>query len=234
MELLIDNASIVEIERAIDVFPVTGVTSNPSILRAEGKTDLFPHMRTIRKLIGMDRTLHVQVVAEDAAGMIEEAETLLKRIDDQVYIKVPTTEQGLKAMRILKERGVNVTATAIYLKIQGLMAIALGVDYIAPYYNRMENLDMDPNSVIASFRKMIDENHAPTKILSASFKNMSQVVHSLEYGSHAATVQPSLLHGAFATREIQKAVDDFHADWIETQGDVSITALTSGRFSQTS
>ncbi|MDR3211971.1 MAG: fructose-6-phosphate aldolase [Planctomycetota bacterium] len=230
MEFMIDNASIEEIERALDVFPITGVTSNPSILKAEGKTNLFPHMREIRKLIGSERSLHIQVIAEDAEGIIEEAETLRKRVDEEVYIKVPTTEQGLKAIRILKSRGVNVTATAIYLKIQGFMAIALEADFIAPYYNRMENLDMNPDAVIASFRKMIEENKVHTKILSASFKNMSQVMHSFECGSHVATVQPTMLHDVFHTPEIQKAVDDFHADWIKTQGDVSITALTSGRF----
>ncbi len=231
MEFMIDNASIDEIERALDIFPVVGVTSNPTILKAAGSTSLIPHMRAIRKLIGADRSLHVQVVAEDAEGMIKEANTLRSKIDDKVYIKIPTTEQGLKAMRLLKFDGANVTATAIYLKIQGFMAIACGADYIAPYYNRMENLDMDPNSVIASFRKMIDENKVGTRILSASFKNMAQVIKSFEYGSHTATVQPTMLHDVFATPEIQKAVDDFHADWIRSQGNISITALTSGRFS---
>lgn len=230
MQFMIDNASIEEIERAIDVFPVVGVTSNPTILRAAGSTNLIHHMRDIRMLIGPERSLHIQVIAEDAEGMLKEADTLLSKIDDRIYVKVPTTEQGLKAMRMLKKRGAHVTATAIYLKIQGFMAIACGVDYIAPYYNRMENLDMDPNSVIAAFREMIDDDSSKTKILSASFKNMSQVVKSLEFGSHVATVQPSMLHDAFATPEIQKAVDDFHADWIRTQGNVSITALTSGRF----
>lgn len=231
MEFMVDNARIDEIEKAIDIFPIVGVTSNPTILRAAGDANLIQHMRDIRRLIGPERSLHIQVVAEDAEGMVKEANTLLGKIDDRVYIKIPTTEQGLKAMRLLKSRRVNVTATAIYLKIQGFMAIACGADYIAPYYNRMENLDMDPNSVIAAFREMINENRAETKILSASFKNMSQVVKSLEYGSHVATVQPAMLHGAFATPEIQKAVDDFHNDWVRLQGNVSISALTSGRFS---
>lgn len=231
MEFMIDNASIPEIEKALDVFPVVGVTSNPTILKAAGSTNLIPHMRDIRKLIGSQRSLHVQVIAEDAEGMIKEADTLRRKIDELVYVKIPTTEQGLKAMRILKSQGANVTATAIYLKIQGFMAIACGADYIAPYYNRMENLDMNPGSVISSFRKMITENGASTKILSASFKNMSQVVKSFEFGSHTATVQPSMLHDVFATPEIQKAVDDFHADWIRSQGNISISALTSGRFS---
>ncbi|MDR1612850.1 MAG: fructose-6-phosphate aldolase [Planctomycetota bacterium] len=230
MEFMIDNAGIEEIERAMDVFPIVGVTSNPTILKAAGIINLIAHMRSIRKVIGQERSLHVQVIAENADGMVKEADVLLRKIDEKLYIKIPTTEQGLKAMRILKGQGVNVTATAIYLKIQGFMAIACGADYIAPYYNRMENLDMDPNSVIASFRKMIDENGAATEILSASFKNMSQVVKSFEYGSHVATVQPAMLHDAFATPEIQKAVDDFHNDWIRSQGDVSISTLTSGRY----
>lgn len=225
MEFMIDDASLEEIERAVDIFPITGVTSNPTILKAAGKTDLFQHLLRIREIIGCERSLHVQVVAESAEDMVREAEAIVEHVDSSVFIKIPTTEQGLKAMRLLKKRGANVTATAIYLKIQGLMAIACGVDYLAPYYNRMENLDMNPNSVIALFRAMIDENRAETKILAASFKNMTQVTKAFESGTHCATVQPSLLHSAFATSEIHKAVDDFHADWVSMQGDVPINEL---------
>lgn len=225
MEFMIDDASLAEIERALDVFPITGVTSNPTILKAIGRTDLFRHLRAIRNLIGTERSLHVQVVAETAEGMIKEADAILDHVDKGVYVKVPATEQGLKAMRILKRRGANITATAIYLKIQGLMAVACGVDFIAPYYNRMENLDMDPHAVIAMFRAMIDENRTRTRILAASFKNMTQVTKAFESGAHAATVQPALLHGVFATPDIKKAIDDFHSDWVETHGETPINAL---------
>lgn len=81
--------------------------------------------------------------------MVKEAHAILKNVDDAVYIKIPTTEEGLKAMRALKAEGVHVTATAIYSKIQGFMAIACGADFIAPYYNRMENLDIDSCDTIA-------------------------------------------------------------------------------------
>lgn len=225
MEFMIDDASLEEIERAIDVFPITGVTSNPTILKALGKTDLFEHLQKIRTVIGMERTLHVQVIADDADGIVRDAEAILEHVDSAVYIKIPATEQGLKAMRMLKQRGAYVTATAIYLKIQGLMAIACNVDYIAPYYNRMENLDMNPNSVIASFRTMIDDSHAETKILAASFKNMTQITKALESGSHCVTVQPALLHSAFNTPDIQKAVEDFQADWFEAHGNIPFSSL---------
>lgn len=162
--------------------------------------------------------------------MVQEAHAILKNVDDQVYIKVPTTEEGLKAIRALKAENVNITATAIYTKIQGFMAIAAGADFIAPYYNRMENLDIDSSSTVKVFREMIDKNESSTKILAASFKNTAQVISALLAGAHAVTVQPNLLHEAFGAAAIKKAVDDFHADWIKTQGEVSIADLRqSGR-----
>ena len=225
MEFLFDSANLADIEKYSACFPITGITSNPSILKAEGKIDLFAHMRKIRSLIGMEKTLHVQVIAEDSEGILDEAHAILRKIDNQVYIKVPTTEEGLKAMRALRAEGIHVTATAIYSKMQGFMAIAAGADYIAPYYNRMENLDIDSCETIAAFRQMIDSCGAQTKILAASFKNAAQVTNALLAGAHTATVQPALLHEAFGMAAIKKAVDDFHADWVNVQGEVSITDL---------
>ena len=191
MEFLFDSANLEAIQTYSACFPITGVTSNPSILKAEGKIDLFEHMRKIRQIIGPDKTLHMQVIAEDCEGMLKEAHAILKNVDDAVYIKIPTTEEGLKAMRALKAEGVHVTATAIYSKIQGFMAIACGADFIAPYYNRMENLDIDSCDTIAAFRQMIDEDDSNTKILAASFKNIAQVTNALLAGAHTATLQPA-------------------------------------------
>ena len=120
MEFLFDSANLEAIEKYSAYFPITGVTSNPSILKAEGKIDLFSHMRKIRQIIGPEKTLHMQVIAEDCEGILKEARAILKNVDDLVYIKVPTTEEGLKAMRALKAEGVHVTATAIYSKSKDL------------------------------------------------------------------------------------------------------------------
>ena len=169
--------------------------------------------------------MHVQVIAEDCEGILEDADAILNNIDDKVFIKVATTTEGLKAMRALKARGVGVTATAIYSKIQGFMAIACGADFIAPYCNRMENLDIDSCEVIASLRQMIDENGSKTRIVAASFKNMAQVTGALLAGAHAATIPPALLLKAFDTAAIKEAVEDFNADWVAAQGQVSIADL---------
>lgn len=225
MELLFDTANIEETKKYSQYYPITGITSNPSILKAEGKIKFFGHLRAIRSMIGMDKTLHVQILETTAEGMLKEADAILKNVDDQVYIKIPTTEEGLKAMMALKARGVGVTATAIYTKIQGFAAIMAGADFIAPYCNRMENLDVDFEDCIAAYRQMIDDNDSGCKILAASFKNIAQVNKAFLAGAQTATVQPSMLHACFGMAAVDKAVADFQTDWESVQGAVSITDL---------
>lgn len=218
MEILFDTANIESIERLMPIYPLMGVTTNPSILKKEGKLDFYPHFRRIRQIIGTERTLHVQVIARDMQGMIDDAHRLLDNIDEFVYPKIPMTEQGLAAMRHLKEEGVRVTATAIYSKTQGFLAVASGIDYIAPYYNRMQGLDIDTNGVITSLAQFITMRNAQTKILGASFKNVRQVTHALEAGAHAVTLEPKLLRQALGTPTIKDAVDGFVKDWHDVYG----------------
>ncbi len=225
MEYLFDTANIESIKKYSELFPITGVTSNPSIIKLEGNINFFQHFREIRQIIGMDKTLHIQVLAEDAEGMIAEANAILANVDDKVFIKIPTTPQGLKAMRLLKAKGVGITATAIYTKMQGLLAMEAGADFIAPYFNRMQNLDINPCEVITTFAQMIAEYHYSTKILAASFKNIGQVNTAFECGAQTVTLSPALLVDAFKMPSIQKAVDDFAADWEKIFGKVSIADL---------
>ncbi|AQP45338.1 fructose-6-phosphate aldolase [Tessaracoccus flavus] len=213
MDILFDTANLDDIERLTPIYPVTGVTTNPSILKAEGKIDFYPHMRRIREIIGPNRTLHVQVLAKTAQGMIDDAHRLLDKIDADVYPKIPTTEAGIAAMRHLKEEGVKVTATAIYSKTQGFLAIATGVDYLAPYYNRMQSLDIDTRGTIEVLAGFIKRFDAPGKIMAASFKNVAQVSHALESGADAVTLSPKLLRAALSAPDIDRAVDDFIKDW---------------------
>ncbi|MGM0240803.1 fructose-6-phosphate aldolase [Enterococcus sp. AZ103] len=226
MEFLLDTANLTEITRYNDSLPLAGVTSNPSIIKKEGKIDFFNHMKQIREIIGFDKSLHVQVVAKDYEGMLKDAETILAKIDEQVYIKVPTSEVGLKVMKELKKRDINVTATAIYTKMQGYLAIAAGADYLAPYFNRMENLSIDSSEVIYQLVEEITRTKSATKILAASFKNVGQVTSALESGSQAATMGADILAAAFAMPSIEQAVTDFSNDWEETFGeDVTIYNL---------
>ncbi|MDD3185504.1 MAG: fructose-6-phosphate aldolase [Anaerostipes sp.] len=225
MELLFDTANIEDIKKYMQYYPITGITSNPSILKSEGDVDFFGVLKEIRSIIGMERSLHVQVISEDAEGMIEEARAIVKNIDKNVFVKIPTSEEGVKAMMALKAEGIGVTATAIYTKIQGFMAIMAGADFLAPYCNRMENLDVDFEDAISAFREMIEENNADCKILAASFKNIQQVNKAFLAGAQTATVQPTMLSGAFNMAAVAKATADFKADWNAVRGDVLITDL---------
>ena len=85
----------------------------------------------------MDKTLHIQVIAGDFEGILKDTAAILKNVDKEVYVKIPVTLEGIKAIKVLKSQNVNVTATAIYTQNQGFLAMEAGADFIAPYYNRM-------------------------------------------------------------------------------------------------
>lgn len=218
MEILFDTANLADIEALTPYYPVSGVTTNPTIIKAEGRIDFYNHFLRIREIIGTGRTLHIQVLAQTADGIVADAHRLLDQVDDQVFVKIPTTEQGIRAMRLLKDEGIGVTATAIYSKTQGMLAIAAGADYIAPYFNRMESLDIDTSATIKSLAKFIDRHGASCKIMAASFKNVAQVSAAFEAGAAAVTLPPALLRASLAAPDVTQAVKAFADDWYETFG----------------
>lgn len=213
MEFMLDTANITDIKKFSQIIPLAGVTSNPSIVKKEGKINFFNHMQEIRSIIGKDKSLHIQVVATDFEGIMADAKAILKNLDEEVYIKVPVTEVGLQAIKALKSQGRNVTATAIYTKFQAYLAIAAGADYIAPYFNRMENLNIDARESVTEMAKEIARSNSETRILAASFKNVGQVNAALECGAQAATMGTDIIQQAFAMPSIHQAVAGFTKDW---------------------
>jgi len=218
MELLLDTANLNKISRAINFYPINGVTTNPSILAKENVGDLFTHLKAIRSLIGFERTLHVQVIGITCDEILNDAKTIAENIDKEVYIKIPATPEGLKAMRILKSQGVKVTATAIYSKLQAHMAVLSGADYLAPYVNRMANLDIDPMVSLTSMVQFIVNEGSDSKIVAASFKNLAQVSDAIDCGIHAVTIDPDLLDQIFNFPSLSKAVEDFNNDFEKAYG----------------
>ena len=95
MKYLLDTANLADIRRFYDIFPIAGVTTNPSIVKKEGKIDFFAHMKKIRSIIGIKSPLHIQVTALDAEGMVRDAEAILTKIDAKVYVKVPVTRHQI-------------------------------------------------------------------------------------------------------------------------------------------
>ncbi len=217
MELMFDNANLEVLKEYTEIYPYVGVTSNPTIVKAEGKIDFFEHFRKVRKLIGKDNSLHIQVVSQTAEEIIAEAEKIVEKIDKDVYIKIPVTEEGLKAIKTLKIQGYKITATAVYTKIQGLLAIAAGVDYLAPYCNRIEVRGESSAELITTLRNEIDFMGADTKILAASFHTGNQVIRAVTAGADAVTIQPKLLREIVTADYINEAVETFANDWQMSQ-----------------
>ncbi|WP_311164846.1 fructose-6-phosphate aldolase, partial [Streptococcus cristatus] len=187
MEFMLDTLNLEEIKKWSEVLPLAGVTSNPTIAKKEGKIDFFERIRAVREIIGEGPSIHVQVVAKDYEGILKDAAEIRKKCDDAVYIKVPVTPAGLAAIKTLKAEGYKITATAIYTTFQGLLAIEAGADYLAPYYNRMENLNIDSDAVISQLAQAIEREHSASKILAASFKNVSQINRAFADGAQAIT-----------------------------------------------
>ncbi|MGE4454937.1 MAG: fructose-6-phosphate aldolase [Sphaerochaeta sp.] len=218
MELMLDTANLKEIKRGLETYPISGVTSNPSIIKAEGRIDFFPHMHQIRELIGEERSLHVQVIAQDAEHIIAEADRILSVLGSKTYIKIPVTEEGLKAIKILASRQVNITATAIYTTMQGILAMLAGARYLAVYYNRMLNIDIDAAKVIKELSGLLWANSTNCQVLAASFKNLSEITTSYASGASCCTVPFALLQTGLHMPSITKAVHDFSANWEEVYG----------------
>ena len=198
MEFMLDTVNLAEIKKWAQILPLAGVTSNPTIIKREGELDFFEHLKKVRELIGPQPSLHVQVVAKDTAGMVAEAKKLQAELGGNLYIKIPVTQEGLVAIKQLKQADFKVTATAIYTTMQGLLALEAGADYLAPYYNRMENLDTDPVALIAQLASAREKSTQKGKILAASFKNASQVTKALGAGAQAVTAGSDIYAASLA------------------------------------
>ena len=217
-ELMLDTANLEELEYGLSMWPVSGVTSNPSILKSEGDIDVYDRLKTIRCLCTNGRSLHIQVVSNTTDGIIKEAKTIASIIGHDTYIKIPVSESGLPAIKALAKEGVNVTATGIYTTMQGILAVLAGAKYVAIYYNRMEDNCTDADRVIEQIRSFIDESGSEAKILAASFKNVAEIVSAFANGAHSATVSYGLIKKALSLPSIDSAVEVFKHDFEEIHG----------------
>ena len=206
MELLLDTANLAAIKKYNDYYYIVGVTTNPSILSKE-------------------KQLHIQVTGRTCEEMLKEAETIVSRFGKDIYIKVPVIEEGVKAMKLLHNDGYKLTATAVLTPQQAFLAGSVGADYVAPYVNRMANLNINPYETITRIRKIFDNQGISTKILGASFKNTQQVMRTYEAGAEAVTVAADLLTTMCTNGVVDSWVAGFENDWINLYGDKRIYEL---------
>lgn len=218
MKLIVDHADLDQIKEMFEYFPVSGVTTNPTIITRTGK-DPYEVLKSIREFIGADAELHAQVISSDAEGMMAEAKVMRETVGGNFYVKIPTTKEGLKAIKNLKKQGFQITATAVYTSIQAYLAAEAGADYVAPYLNRIDNLGYDGIQTACEIHDIFENNGYQTKVLAASFKNTQQALELAKYGVAAATVAPDVIRNFVNNVAVDSAVAAFVKDFSATYGE---------------
>lgn len=212
MKLLIDDAHIEDIKKIYDLYPVDGVTTNPSIL-SKVKKDPKETLLEIREFIGKDALLFAQALPLDAEGMVEDAIAITTLLGKNTVVKIPSIPEGFKAIRILKEKGITTCGTVVYTPMQAYLAAKAGASYVAPYVNRIDNMGYDGIKVTKEIHDILTNNRMDCMVLAASFKNSQQVLELCEYGVGASTAAPSVIESFVKNPAIDGAVDDFIKDF---------------------
>ncbi len=218
MKLLIDHADINAIRHIYEFYPIDGVTTNPTILVKSGRQP-YDVLKEIREFIGNDADLHVQTVAKNADGIIEDAHRICKELGDNTLVKIPCVPEGFKAMKKLKKEGIRLTGTAIYTPMQAYLAAQCGAEYTAPYINRIDNMGFDGVAVTKEIQDIFTNNRLSTNILAASFKNSQQVLELAKYGVGASTVAPDVIEAFVKNPAISSAADAFVKDFEALYGE---------------
>lgn len=222
MQLLIDSADLAAIRHWCGVLAITGVTTNPTILARE--SDPLSRLREIRDTLAPEQQLHVQVTATETDAMVAQGTHLVRRLGD-VFVKVPVTENGYRAMKRLVADGIQVTATAVYTAFQGFAAIQAGAAYAAPYVNRIFTMGGDGLEVAITLHEMLVAHGLEGNVLGASFKSAHQVAVLAEAGIGACTVAPDVLAQIIAHPATEPAVTQQNADLAERLGERSMLDL---------
>lgn len=194
MIYMADTADLEELRKLYSFFPLEGVTTNPTILNNSGNK-LSVAIEGIQQLVGTGM-VHVQMISSNSDEMVKEAKKYRSYFDfgDNFYAKIPVTQDGYRAIRILKDAGINVTATAIFTQQQALVAMKAGADFVAPYVSRLDNISSHGIDVVKDIVNNINNYQLNGKVLAASFKTVDQVYRVSIAGAHSATIGPELLY----------------------------------------
>ncbi len=218
MKLFIDDANVDDIKRLFGLYPIDGVTTNPSILSKTGRNPVDV-LKEIREIIGADSLLFAQALPLDAEGMIKDARAIVKLLGSNTIIKVPSVPEGFKAIRILKEEGIHTCGTVVYTPMQAYLAAKAGADYVAPYVNRIDNMGYDGIGIVKQIQDILTIHRMDTKVLAASFKNSQQVLELCAYGIGGSTCAPDVIEALVKNLAIDGAIDAFIHDFAKVAGE---------------
>lgn len=211
MELIIDSSNIEQIKELNDLLTITGITTNPTILTKSGR-EAMDVVKDLCEVLSEDQLLFIQTVQTSFEGIMEEAKMISSIRNKNMYVKIPVTHEGLRAIKECKKLGIHTLATAIYTADQAFLAAMNGAEYLAPYTNRMCNYG-DGVQDVKDLIEMLRVNHMPAKVIAASFKNTYQVHELIKAGIQAVTVPCDVLYQMIDHPGTKIAVGEFSVNW---------------------
>ena len=209
MKFFLDTANIEEIKRVNDLGLCDGVTTNPSIIKKEGK-DFEEVVKEICKLV--DGPVSAEVTSYECEGMVEQARALSKWAEN-IVVKIPITEEGLKAINILSKEKIKTNCTLIFSVSQGLMAMKAGATYISPFMGRIDDMGESGAKLVSELRDVIDIYGYDSKIIAASIRHIGHLEEAALAGAHIATIPGTLFEKLWSHPLTDAGIESFKKDW---------------------
>jgi transaldolase len=211
MKIFLDTADLTEIRRAADANLIDGITTNPSLMmQAAGQKDPRDLFKEICETV--DGPVSAEVVAVEKDKMVTEGKRLAK-IHDNIVVKVPLTEDGLRACRALRAEGIRVNVTLCFSVTQAHLAAKAGATFISPFVGRIDDISGDGMELIGQIRQVYDNYGFATEILAASIRHPQHVVQSLLLGADCATMPAKVLYQLLKHPLTDSGLSAFLADW---------------------
>ncbi|WP_172292474.1 fructose-6-phosphate aldolase [Pseudoruegeria sp. HB172150] len=212
MKFFVDTADVDAIRELHELGMVDGVTTNPSLIMKSGR-DIKEVTKEICDMV--DGPVSAETVALDAEGMIKEGHEL-KKIADNIAIKVPLTWDGLKACKALSDEGHMVNVTLCFSANQALLAAKAGATFISPFIGRLDDINLDGMDLIADIREIYDNYGFETQILAASIRTVNHMTEAAKIGADVATAPPDVIKKMSAHPLTDKGLEAFLKDWEKT------------------
>jgi transaldolase len=212
MKFFVDTADVAEIRELAESGLVDGVTTNPSLIHKSGRAFL----EVVAEICAITPgPVSAEVVALDHAEMMREAE-ILRKIADNVAIKVPLTIDGLRTCKALTDDGTMVNVTLCFSANQALLAAKAGASFISPFVGRHDDIGFDGMQLISDIRLIYDNYDFATEILVASVRHPVHVLESARLGADVMTAPPSVIRQLVRHPLTDKGIEGFLADWAKT------------------
>jgi len=213
LKFFIDTADVKEIRELSATGLLDGVTTNPSLIKKSGRK-INEVIEEICKIV--PGPVSAEVTATTFEEMIKEAE-VLKKVADNVTIKVPLTWDGLKACKTLRDKNIMVNVTLCFSSSQALLAAKSGANFISPFVGRLDDIATDGMSLISEIKKIYSNyNNLNTEILVASVRHPRHVIEAAKIGADVVTLPPNILKQLASHPLTDKGLDAFLKDWKET------------------